>query len=253
MYGTLRDNLLMAAPYASDEQMLHVASLTGVSDILARHPMGFGMPVGARGDPLSGRQKQAIALARALLAWPSVLLLDEPTSGMDMGSERPLMSALGPAMEGRTVIIVTHKPALLQFVERIVVMEDGVKVADGPKEQILQALNSGKNTFRYRAALCRQDMATHRDLRTLSSMMKFFRKSTFAVRDDRSSRWLILALGGVTLLAAAILWAACFQIEEVTTGTASVVPSSHEQVLQSFEGGILQELLVHEADVVQKG
>ncbi|WP_158283944.1 type I secretion system permease/ATPase [Pseudomonas sp. OV226] len=144
MYGTLRDNLLMAAPHASDEQMLHVASLTGVSDIVARHPMGFGMPVGERGDTLSGGQKQAIALARALLARPSVLLLDEPTSGMDMGSERTLMSALGPAMEGRTVIIVTHKPALLQFVERIVVMDDGVKVADGPKEQILQALNSGK-------------------------------------------------------------------------------------------------------------
>ncbi|PWK29712.1 HlyD family type I secretion periplasmic adaptor subunit [Pseudomonas sp. OV226] len=85
------------------------------------------------------------------------------------------------------------------------------------------------------------------------SVDDFSNEITLAVRDDRSSGWLILALGGVTLLAAAILWAACFQIEEVTTGTASVVPSSHEQVLQSLEGGILQELLVHEADVVQKG
>lgn len=144
MFGTLRDNLLMAAPHASDEEMLKIAAITGVGDIVARHPMGFGMPVGERGETLSGGQKQAIALARALLARPSVLLLDEPTSGMDMGSERTVMNALGPAMEGRTVIIVTHKPALLQFVDRIVVMDEGVKVADGPKEQVLQALNSGR-------------------------------------------------------------------------------------------------------------
>lgn len=74
-----------------------------------------------------------------------------------------------------------------------------------------------------------------------------------AVHDDRSSGWLMLAFGGVALLTTAILWAAYFEVEEVTTGNAQIVPSSHEQVLQSLEGGILQELLVHEADVVKKG
>ena len=134
MFGTLRDNLLMGAPRASDEEMMRVAQMTGVSDIVARHPMGFGMPVGERGDTLSGGQKQAIALARALLTEPDVLLLDEPTSGMDMGSERMVLQALVPAMEGRTVVIVTHRPAVLKYVDRIIVMDEGMKVADGPKE-----------------------------------------------------------------------------------------------------------------------
>ncbi|MDU6539542.1 type I secretion system permease/ATPase [Mixta calida] len=144
MFGTLRDNLLMGAPWASDEEMMRVAQMTGVSDIVARHPMGFGMPVGERGDTLSGGQKQAIALARALLTEPDVLLLDEPTSGMDMGSERTVLQALVPAMEGRTVVIVTHRPAVLKYVDRIIVMDEGMKVADGPKEEIVKLLNEGK-------------------------------------------------------------------------------------------------------------
>ncbi|EML5377815.1 type I secretion system permease/ATPase [Enterobacter bugandensis] len=143
MFGTLRDNLLMGAPWASDEEMMRVAQMTGVSDIVSRHPMGFGMPVGERGETLSGGQKQAIALARALLTEPDVLLLDEPTSGMDMGSERMVLQALVPAMEGRTVVIVTHRPAVLKYVDRIVVMDEGMKVADGPKEEIVAMLNDG--------------------------------------------------------------------------------------------------------------
>ena len=144
MFGTLRDNLLMGAPWVSDEDMMRVAQMTGVSDIVSRHPMGFGMPVGERGETLSGGQKQAIALARALLTEPDVLLLDEPTSGMDMGSERMVLQALVPAMEGRTVVIVTHRPAVLKYVDRIIVMDDGMKVADGPKEEIVTLLNEGK-------------------------------------------------------------------------------------------------------------
>ncbi|NUU67786.1 type I secretion system permease/ATPase [Enterobacteriaceae bacterium BIT-l23] len=144
MFGTLRDNLLMGAPHASDAEMMRVASLTGVSDIVARHPMGYGMPIGEKGETLSGGQKQAIALARALLAQPDVLLLDEPTSGMDMGSERTVLQALKPVMEGRTVVIVTHRPAILHYVDRIVVMDDGLKVADGPKDEIIRLLNTGQ-------------------------------------------------------------------------------------------------------------
>lgn len=144
LYGSLRDNLLLAAPHATDAEMLRVAEITGVKAIAARHPMGFSMPVGERGETLSGGQKQAIALARALLARPHVLLLDEPTSGMDMGSERMVLNALKPVTEGRTVVIVTHKPALLEFVDRIIVMDEGIRVADGPKATIIEAINSGK-------------------------------------------------------------------------------------------------------------
>ncbi|WP_192958279.1 type I secretion system permease/ATPase [Serratia fonticola] len=143
MFGSLRDNLLMGAPYVGDEELMKVASMTGVSEIVARHPMGFGMPVGERGETLSGGQKQAIALARALLTQPDVLLLDEPTSGMDMYSERTVLQALEPAMEGRTVVIVTHRPAILKYVDRVIVMDEGIKVADGPKEEIVRLLNEG--------------------------------------------------------------------------------------------------------------
>lgn len=144
MFGTLRDNLLMGAPHTSDAEMMRVAALTGVSDIVARHPMGYGMPIGEKGETLSGGQKQAIALARAILSQPDVLLLDEPTSGMDMGSERTVLQALEPIMAGRTVVIVTHRPAILKYVDRILVMDEGLKVADGPKEEIVRLLNEGK-------------------------------------------------------------------------------------------------------------
>jgi len=144
MYGSLRDNLVMGAPYASDEELMAAAKMTGVSDIIAAHPMGFGMPVSERGENFSGGQKQAIALARAILSNPDVLLLDEPTSGMDMGSERSILQALIPAMEGRTVVIVTHRPAVLKYVDRVIVMDEGIKVADGPRDEIIDLLNSGK-------------------------------------------------------------------------------------------------------------
>lgn len=144
MFGTLRDNLVMGAPYASDEELLAVAKMTGVSDIVARHPMGFGMPVSERGENFSGGQKQAIALARAVLSHPDVLLLDEPTSGMDMGSERQILEMLVPAMQDRTVIIVTHRPAVLKYVDRVIVMDEGLKVADGPRDEVIDLLNSGK-------------------------------------------------------------------------------------------------------------
>lgn len=144
MFGTLRDNLLMGAPYASDAEMMRVAALTGVSEIVARHPMGYGMTIGEKGETLSGGQKQAIALARAILSEPDVLLLDEPTSGMDMGSERTVLQALEPVMAGRTVVIVTHRPAILKYVDRVIVMDEGMKVADGPKEEIVRMLNEGR-------------------------------------------------------------------------------------------------------------
>lgn len=144
MFGTLRDNLLLGAPYVSDAQMMEVAAMTGVSDIVARHPKGYGMPVGEKGETLSGGQKQAIALARAILSRPDVLLLDEPTSGMDMGSERMVLQALAPVMADRTVIIVTHRPAVLNYVDRVIVMDEGMLVADGPKDEIVRRLNEGE-------------------------------------------------------------------------------------------------------------
>lgn len=141
MYGTLRQNLLLGAGKVSDEALLEACRITGVTAIAGRHPKGFDMPIGERGDTLSGGQRQAIALARAIICQPDILLLDEPTSGMDMESERMVMHALEKVIQGRTVIIVTHKPAMLQFIQRLIVVDNGRIVLDGAKDQVLKQLS----------------------------------------------------------------------------------------------------------------
>lgn len=141
LYGTLRENLLLGAGGVSDEDLLEACKITGVTSIAARHPKGFDMPIGERGDTLSGGQRQAISLARAILCKPDVLLLDEPTSGMDVDSERLIMQALESIIKERTVIIVTHKPSLLQFIQRLIVIDNGKIVADGARDHVLKLLS----------------------------------------------------------------------------------------------------------------
>ena len=102
------------------------------------------MMIGEQGVGLSGGQRQAVALARAVLTNPAVLLLDEPTSAMDNGSEQVVMQALMQFGQDKTVIFVTHKLQLLNFVERVIVIDAGVRVADGPKHLVMQALSEGR-------------------------------------------------------------------------------------------------------------
>lgn len=141
MYGTLRENLLLGASEVTDSELLEACRITGVTTIAANHPKGFDMPIGERGDTLSGGQRQAIALARAIICKPDILLLDEPTSGMDMESERMVMQALEKVIQGRTVIVVTHKPAMLQFIQRLLVIENGRIMVDGPKDEVIRRLS----------------------------------------------------------------------------------------------------------------
>lgn len=140
-YGTLRENIMIGRQNASSDEFLKVLLLTGLDHIAARHPRGIHMPVGEQGNSLSGGQRQLVSLARTLLARPNLLLLDEPTSAMDAQTEALFLQHLKIATAGHTLVVVTHRPSLLALVDRMVIIEDGKIVADGPKQQILAALN----------------------------------------------------------------------------------------------------------------
>ncbi|SDH18264.1 ATP-binding cassette, subfamily C, LapB [Pseudomonas abietaniphila] len=142
--GSLRDNLTLGARYVTDARMLEVAELTGVTELARNHPLGFDRPVGERGQLLSGGQRQAVLLARALLLDPPIMLLDEPTSHMDNGSEDVLRQKLFTLMQGKTLLLVTHRMSMLSLVDRLVVLDNGKVVADGPKELVVEALRKGR-------------------------------------------------------------------------------------------------------------
>jgi len=143
-YGSLKHNLAMGAPYADDASILAAANLAGVSDFANLHPNGFDMVIGERGESLSGGQRQSVAVARALINDPPILLLDEPSSNMDHQSETQLRKRLGEASQTKTILLVTHRTALLDLVDRLIVIDNGHIVADGPKEQVVEALRQGR-------------------------------------------------------------------------------------------------------------
>jgi len=142
--GSLRDNLTMGARYVSDARMLEVAEMTGVTELARQHPQGFDRPVGERGQLLSGGQRQAVLLARSLLLDPPIMVLDEPTSHMDNASEDALRLRLHDWVVGKTVLLVTHRTSMLSLVDRLLVLDNGRIVADGPKEAVIEALRKGR-------------------------------------------------------------------------------------------------------------
>jgi ATP-binding cassette subfamily C protein LapB len=143
-FGSVRDNIALGAPHADDEAILRAARLGGVEEFIRQTPRGFDLQVGERGQALSGGQRQAIALARALILDPSILIFDEPTSSVDNRSEDQLKKNLERILEGKTLILITHRASLLSLVDRLIVVDSGRVVADGPKDKVLQALSSGK-------------------------------------------------------------------------------------------------------------
>ncbi|MCH9769809.1 MAG: type I secretion system permease/ATPase, partial [Gammaproteobacteria bacterium] len=124
-YGTLRDNLTLAEPTISETELIKIAKLTGVDRISEEHPLGYQRMIGETGEGLSGGQMQAITLARALLAPSSMLLLDEPTSLMDSNAEAQIIKNLQTHLQDKTLVLVTHKVAMLALVDRIIVLKDG--------------------------------------------------------------------------------------------------------------------------------
>jgi len=142
--GTLRDNLVSGARYVDDEMVLQAAELAGVHEFARLHPLGYDLQVGERGQNLSGGQRQNVALARALLLNPPILLLDEPTSAMDNTGEERLKQRLQAVIEKKTVILVTHRASLLSLVDRLLVIDRGQILADGPKAAVMEALKKGQ-------------------------------------------------------------------------------------------------------------
>ena len=142
--GTLRENIALAAPHADDDAVLRAARVAGVEEFAARHPMGYDLVVGERGEALSGGQRQAIAIARALLQDPPILVLDEPTSFMDNAAESRFKARLAAELDGRTLVLITHRLSLLTLVDRLIVLDAGRVVADGPREEVLKLLAEGQ-------------------------------------------------------------------------------------------------------------
>lgn len=142
--GTLKENLIFGAPLATDEQIVNASNISGLAPIINAHPEGFNMQVGERGQSLSGGQKQSVALARSIINDPPVLLFDEPTGSLDFSAEAAFSKNLKQIVEGKTMITITHRTSLLNLVERIIVLDKGRVIADGPKEQVMEALRQGQ-------------------------------------------------------------------------------------------------------------
>lgn len=143
-HGTLRENVLLDRAAADPGRLPDAARLTGLDRVAASHPMGWDLPVGEAGALLSGGQRQLVALTRCLVTRPQILLMDEPTSSMDAQSEVAFLRQLKEASGHCTLVMVTHRPAVLELVQRVVVVDGGRVVLDGPKEQVLAALSGAK-------------------------------------------------------------------------------------------------------------
>jgi ATP-binding cassette subfamily C protein LapB len=143
-YGTLKDNIAFGLPEADDQSINAAAEISGVNDFVRDHPAGFGMMVGERGTSLSGGQRQAVTIARAILPDPEILIMDEPSSNMDNQSEYRLKERLKKYIEDKTLIVITHRHSMLDLVDRLVIMDRGRIVVDGPKKAVLDGLRSGQ-------------------------------------------------------------------------------------------------------------
>ena len=137
--GTLKENLLMGNPDASDDDLIAAAKIANVDEIASNLPDGYETVLAEGGKQLSGGQRQAICIARAFVGDPKIIIMDEPSSAMDSGSEQQLLNDLKERLIDKTLILITHRGTLLSLVSRVVVFDSGRILADGPKEKVLQA------------------------------------------------------------------------------------------------------------------
>jgi ATP-binding cassette subfamily C protein LapB len=141
-YGSVRENITMGHETAPDSSVVRAAEQAGVMAFLRESQAGLDTPVGERGEALSGGQRQAVAIARALLYDPPVLVLDEPTANIDPGSENRLRKRLARIVENKTTILITHKGSMLPLVDTLILMDKGKLVAHGPKDEVISKLQA---------------------------------------------------------------------------------------------------------------
>ena len=136
--GTVKENIAVGSERPSDIEVVDAAQISCAHDFIATHPDGYGFKLKERGEGLSGGQRQSIAIARALVGNPPILILDEATSAFDVNTERDLMNRLLSRLQGKSLIVVTHRASLFGLVNRIIVVQEGRIVAQGPKEEVLR-------------------------------------------------------------------------------------------------------------------
>ena len=141
-FGTLKDNITLSAWHAKDEQILSACERSQLFDLINSHPDGFDLQVGEQGRLLSGGQRQAVGIARALINDPPILVLDEPTSALDHNSEAKIIANLKQHSQDKTLLVITHRTSLLELVDRIIVLDNGKIIADGPKAKVIASLNN---------------------------------------------------------------------------------------------------------------
>ena len=139
--GTLKDNIILRSPNASDKAILYVSKMSGISDFVDTHPMGYDMPVGERGDGLSGGQKQSISIARAFIHTTPIILLDEPTTSMDSIHETNFIKVMNSYKMNRTLLIISHKDNLLALTQRLILLDQGKVVLDGKHDDVIKRLH----------------------------------------------------------------------------------------------------------------
>jgi len=142
--GTVKDNIIYRATHASDSAMIRAAQISGTSEFIKKHPKGYEMPIGERGQGLSGGQRQSIGIARAFLLEAPIMLMDEPSNAMDQMTEAKLLENMAKSLKGKTSLLVTQKMTLLSIVDRIIVINEGRVFIDAPKDEALIQLQ-GKN------------------------------------------------------------------------------------------------------------
>ena len=135
--GSVRDNIALGRPQVDDAELVRCAEISGTHVFMSQIVNGYDRLLADRGEGFSGGQRQSIAIARALAGRPPVVIMDEPTSSMDQQTEEALLAAIGAELDGRTVMLVTHRQALLQLVDRVIVLNHGRVVADGPRDAVL--------------------------------------------------------------------------------------------------------------------
>lgn len=140
--GSMRENICFGGKTVTDEQLIRVSEISGVMNIVKKHPDGFDMHIGERGSGLSGGQRQAVALARAILHDPPIIILDEPTTSMDNATEIKLKQTLKTYLQDKTLILITHKTSMLDLVDKLIVLDEGRIVANGNKLDVIKALQS---------------------------------------------------------------------------------------------------------------